>query len=119
MNRINLKKLLILNIPYILVGLFATNFGEAWRLAEGADSSAKILSFFYALPVALGNPLPSLHPLDLLVGIACGAGLRLAVYLKAKKPRSTGTMWSMVLPVGVQPKTLSRSPLQSLRTILS
>lgn len=87
MNRINLKKLLILNIPYILVGLFATNFGEAWRLAEGTDSSAKILSFFYALPVALGNPLPSFHPLDLLVGIACGAGLRLAVYLKSKNAK--------------------------------
>ena len=87
MNRINLKKLLILNIPYILVGLFATNFGEAWRLAEGADSSAKILSFFYVLPVALGNPLPSFYPLDLLVGIACGAGLRLAVYLKSKNAK--------------------------------
>ena len=87
MSKINLKKLLILNIPYILVGLFATNFGEAWRLAEGTDSSAKILSFFYALPVALGNPLPSFHPLDLLVGIACGAGLRLAVYLKSKNAK--------------------------------
>ena len=87
MSKINLKKLLILNIPYILVGLFATNFGEAWRLAEGADSSAKILSFFYALPVALGNPLPSFHPMDLLVGIACGAGLRLAVYLKSKNAK--------------------------------
>lgn len=87
MSEINLKKLLILNIPYILVGLFATNFGEAWRLAEGADSSAKILSFFYVLPVALGNPLPSFHPLDLLVGIACGAGLRLAVYLKSKNAK--------------------------------
>ena len=59
MNRINLKKLLILNIPYILVGLFATNFGEAWRLVEGADSSAKILSFFYALPVALATRFPA------------------------------------------------------------
>lgn len=87
MSKINLKKLLILNIPYILVGLFATNFGEAWRLAEGADSSAKILGFFYALPVALGNPLPSFYPLDLLVGIACGAGLRLAVYLKSKNAK--------------------------------
>ena len=87
MSRINLKKLLILNIPYMLVGLFATNFGEAWRLAEGADSSAKILSFFYALPIALGNPLPSFYPLDLLVGIACGAGLRLAVYLKSKNAK--------------------------------
>ena len=87
MSKINLKKLLILNIPYILVGLFATNLGEAWRLAEGADSSAKILSFFYVLPVALGNPLPSFYPLDLLVGIACGAGLRLAVYLKSKNAK--------------------------------
>src|SRR5574344_1354342 len=87
MNRINLKKLLILNIPYILVGLFATNLGEAWRLAEGADSSAKILGFFYAFPVALGNPLPSFYPLDLLVGIACGAGLQLAVYLKSKNAK--------------------------------
>ena len=87
MSKINLKKLLILNIPYMLVGLFATNFGEAWRLAEGADSSAKILSFFYALPIALGNPLPSFYPLDLLVVIACGAGLRLAVYLKSKNAK--------------------------------
>ena len=61
MNRINLKKLLILNIPYILVGLFATNLGEAWRLAEGADSSAKILSFFYVLPVASKNDVKNIN----------------------------------------------------------
>lgn len=82
-----IKKLLILNIPYIIVGLIATNIGEAWRLAEGADSSAKILSFFHALPIALNNPLPSFHPLDLLIGIFCGAGLRLAVYLKGKNAK--------------------------------
>ena len=84
MDKRKIKKLLILNLPYFLVGLFATNLGEAWRLAEGADSSAKILSFFNALPIALNNPLPSFHPLDLLIGILCGAGLRLAVYLKGK-----------------------------------
>ena len=82
MKNVNIKRLLILNIPYILFGFFATNLGEAWRLAEGADMSAKLLGFFKALPRALGNPLPSLYPMDLLVGIACGAGLRLAVYLK-------------------------------------
>ena len=82
-----MKKLLILNLPYFLVGLFATNLGEAWRLAEGADSSAKILSFFHALPIALNNPFPSFHPLDLLIGILCGAGLRLAVYLKGKNAK--------------------------------
>lgn len=80
MDKRKMKKLLILNLPYFLVGLFATNLGEAWRLAEGADSSAKILSFFHALPIALNNPFPSFHPLDLLIGILCGAGLRLAVY---------------------------------------
>ena len=58
MDKRKMKKLLILNLPYFLVGLFATNLGEAWRLAEGADSSAKILSFFNALPIALNNPLP-------------------------------------------------------------
>ena len=68
MDKRKMKKLLILNLPYFLVGLFATNLGEAWRLAEGADSSAKILSFFHALPIALNNPFPSFHPLDLLIG---------------------------------------------------
>ena len=87
MDKRKMKKLLILNLPYLLVGLFATNLGEAWRLAEGADSSAKILSFFHALPIALNKPLPSFHPLDLLIGILCGAGLRLAVYLKGKNAK--------------------------------
>ncbi|EJW91346.1 Type IV secretory pathway, VirD4 component [gut metagenome] len=87
MKNINIKKLLILNVPYILVGLFATNIGEAWRLAEGADMSAKFLSFFSTITMALKNPLPSLHPMDLLVGIICGAALRLAVYLKGKNAK--------------------------------
>ena len=87
MDKRKIKKLLILNLPYFLVGLFATNLGEAWRLAEGADSSAKILSFFNALPIALNNPFPSFHPLDLPIGILCGAGLRLAVYLKGKNAK--------------------------------
>ena len=87
MDKRKIKKLLILNLPYFLVGLFATNLGEAWRLAEGADSSAKILSFFHALPIALNNPLPSFPPLDLLIGIFCGVGLRMAVYLKGKNAK--------------------------------
>ncbi|MDE8726931.1 type IV secretory system conjugative DNA transfer family protein [Ruminococcus bromii] len=69
------------------MGLFATNFGEAWRMAVGADASAKMLSFFSTLPVALASWWPSLHPLDLLVGLCCGAGLRLAVYLKSKNAK--------------------------------
>lgn len=87
MDKMKLKKLLILNIPYILMGLFATNLGEAWRLAEGADMFAKLLGFFNTLPMALNNPLPSFYPMDLFIGIACGAGLRLAVYLKGKNAK--------------------------------
>ena len=87
MKNINIKKLLILNVPYLLVGLFATNLGEAWRLAEGADMSAKLLSFFSTITVAMGNPLPSFHPMDLMVGIICGAVLRLAVYIKGKNAK--------------------------------
>ena len=87
MKNVNIKKLLILNIPYILLGLFATNLGEAWRLAEGADMSAKLLGFFDTFMVALSNPLPSFHPLDFVVGIIFGAGLRLAVYMKGKNAK--------------------------------
>lgn len=87
MSKRDIKRLLILNLPYLILGLVATNFGEAWRLAEGADSSAKILGFFYTLPGALQNPLPSFYPLDLLVGIICGGGLRLAVYMKSKNAK--------------------------------
>ena len=87
MKQLNVKKLVLLNLPYFLLGLFATNLGEAWRLATGADASAKMLSFFSTLPVALGSWWPSLHPLDFLVGLCCGAGLRLAVYLKGKNAK--------------------------------
>lgn len=86
-KQLDIKKLLILNLPYLLMGLFATNFGEAWRMAQGADALAKMLSFFSTLPVALASWWPSLHPLDLLVGLCCGAGLRLAVYLKSKNAK--------------------------------
>ena len=84
---LDIKKLILLNMPYILLGLFATNFGEAWRMAQGADASEKFLSLVAVLPGALQSFWPSLHPLDLLVGLCCGVGLRLAVYLKSKNAK--------------------------------
>ena len=81
------KKLLILNLPYFIAGLVCTNLGEAWRIAEGADMSEKLLGFLSALGAAFSNPMPSLHPLDLLIGVCCGADLRLAVYLKGKNAK--------------------------------
>ena len=82
-----LTKLLALYLPYILLGLAATNFGEAWRLAEGKELGDKIMSMMGTVPLAFANPLPSLHLLDLLVGLCCGAGLRLAVYLRGKNAK--------------------------------
>ena len=82
-----LTKLLALYLPYILLGLIATNFGEAWRLAEGKELGDKIMSMMGTIPMAFANPLPSLHPLDILVGLCCGAGLRLAVYLRGKNAK--------------------------------
>ena len=82
-----LTKLLALYLPYILLGLVATNFGEAWRLAEGKELGDKIMSIVGTLPLAFANPLPSLHPLDLLIGFFCGAGLRLSVYLRSKNAK--------------------------------
>ena len=82
-----LTKLLALYLPYILLGLVATNFGEAWRLAEGKELGDKIMAMMGTVPLAFANPLPSLHPLDILVGLCCGAGLRLAVYLRGKNAK--------------------------------
>ena len=87
MNTKKLTKWLALYLPYILLGLVATNLGEAWRLAEGKGLGDKIMAMMGTLPLAFANPLPSLPPLDLLVGFFCGAGLRLAVYLRSKNAK--------------------------------
>ena len=83
----NIKRLVLLNLPYALMGLYATNLGYAWRLAVGADFSEKMMSLMSVLPEALGRIVPSFHPLDLAVGLCCGVGLRLAVYLKSKNAK--------------------------------
>ena len=81
------KKLLILNMPYVIAGMLATNIWEAWRLAEGSDTSAKLFSFFAAMGVAFSNPFPSLHLADLLFGVICGAALKLAVWMKGRNAK--------------------------------
>ena len=87
MSKKKLSKLLALYLPYVAIGLLATNLGEAWRLAVGKELGDKIVSLMDTLPAAFSNPLPSLHPLDLLVGLCCGAAMRLAVYLKGKNAK--------------------------------
>lgn len=81
------KKLLILNMPYVIIGLFCTNIGEAWRIAAGADLGTKIISFCSSMGTAWSNPLPSLHPFDLCIGLAIGAVFRLVVYVRSKNAK--------------------------------
>lgn len=83
-----LKRLLILSFPYVLFGLICTNIGEAWRLAEGADYSAKMLSFFTTIGSAFANPLPTFYPQDLLAGLTGGLGLRLAVLIRSQNRKN-------------------------------
>ena len=83
----DLKKMIILHLPYIILGLVATNFGEAWRLAEGADLSTKLQGVIATIGTAFQNPLPSLHPLDLMIGLIAGAVFSLAVYMKGKNAK--------------------------------
>ena len=89
MNK-KLKKTILLNIPYVVVGLFCTNLGEAWRISWGSNMSEKVqgLILYGGFSTAFSNILPSLHVFDLAVGMAFGAGLRLAVYLKSKNAKT-------------------------------
>lgn len=82
-----LKKQLILNLPYILIGLYATKLGEAWRLAEGADASQKFLHLMGGFTAAFQSPLPSFHLSDLLIGLVIGCVLRLLVYEKSRNAK--------------------------------
>ena len=87
MKQVNLKKVIIPNLPYALLGLYATKLGQAWQLAPGINLSDKLLRIMDGMVLAFQSAAPSFHPVDLLVGIACGAGLRFAVYMKGKNAK--------------------------------
>ena len=87
MNTNTISKVVLRALPYVIMGFVCTNLGEAWRLAEGADAGTKLLSFISEIGVAFSNPLPSFHPVDLLVGAICGGAIRLAVYLRGKNAK--------------------------------
>ena len=83
----NLKKIILLNLPYVVIGLLATKLGEGWRLAEGVNASEKAINLMNSLGVAFRNPLPSFHPLDLCIGLVVGALLRIAVHIKSQNAK--------------------------------
>ena len=87
MNKPDVKKLILLNLPYVFAFYFADKIAAVFRLAPGTEFIDKLTNGFAVFGTAFANPLPSLHPLDLLVGLCCGAGLRLAVYLRGKNAK--------------------------------
>lgn len=108
MNSSKLKKKLILNLPYFLIGLYASKLGEAWRLAEGADASQKFLHLMDGFTAAFQSPLPSFHPSDLLIGLVIGCVLRLLVYEKSRNAKNIGAMKNTAPPAGVRILILHR-----------
>lgn len=87
MRQVNLKKYVLPNLPYLFVGLYATKLGQAWRLSSGMEFADKVLHLMDGFATAFQSAAPSFHPSDLLVGLCCGAGLRLAVYIKGKNAK--------------------------------
>ena len=87
MKKVNYKKLILPNIPYVFIGLLATKLGQAARLSPGADFSAKVLNIMDGISMAFSNIMPSFHPIDLLVGIAAAVIIRLVVYFKGKNAK--------------------------------
>ena len=87
MKQINVKKLVLLNLPYVFLGLYASKLGQAWRLAAGADASEKLLHIMDGFAAAFQSALPSFHPFDLCIGIAGAVLVRLTVYLKGKNAK--------------------------------
>lgn len=102
-----MKKLLILNIPHLVLGLLFTKLPEAWRYANGADLGQKILNLGEGLSRAFAVPFPSFYPADLFIGLAIGALLRLIIYVRSKNAKSTVRVWSMALPGGATQRILS------------
>ena len=84
---VNIKKIILPNLLYLLFALLGTKCGQAARLAPGLDFSQKALHILDGFRLAFKSLLPSFHPADLLVGLLIAAALRLAVYVKGKNAK--------------------------------
>lgn len=116
MKQVNVKKLILPNIPYVFIALLATKVSEAVRLAPGSDASTKLLNIMTGLNTAFHSLVPSFHPIDLCVGVAAAIAIRLAVYIKGKNAKKFRKIWSTAAPVGEPPRTSSPTSIPHLRT---
>ncbi len=116
MKQVNVKKLILPNIPYVFIALLATKVSEAVRLAPGSDASAKLLNIMTGLNTAFHSLVPSFHPIDLCVGVAAAIAIRWRSISRAKMPRNSAKIWSTAAPVGEPPRTSSPTSIPHLRT---
>ena len=116
MKQVNVKKLILPNIPYVFIALLATKVSEAVRLAPGSDASAKLLNIMTGLNTAFHSLVPSFHPIDLCVGVAAAIAIRLAVYIKGKNAKKFRKNLETAAPVGEPPRTSSPTSIPHLRT---
>ena len=119
MNKPDVKKLILLNLPYVFAFYFADKIAAVFRLAPGTEFIDKLTNGFAVFGTAFANPLPSFHPVDLLIGLIAGALLKLAVYVKGKTARSSGRAKNTALHDGARRRTSSRTWTQSSRTTSS
>ena len=87
MMQVNLKRIILPNLPYVFLGLYASKLGQLWRLAPGMNFSEKFWHLGEGFAAAFQSALPSFHPADLVVGLLCGVALRLAVYIRGKNAK--------------------------------
>ena len=116
MKQVNVKKLILPNIPYVFIALLATKVSEAVRLAPGSDASTKLLNIMTGLNTAFHSLVPSFHPIDLCVGVAAAIAIRLAVYIKGKNAKKFRKIGSTPPAVGEPPRTSSPTSIPHLRT---
>lgn len=116
MKQVNVKKLILPNIPYVFIALLATKVSEAVRLAPGSDASTKLLNIMTGLNTAFHSLVPSFHPIDLCVGVAAAIAIRLAVYIKGKNAKKFRKIWSTAARDGEPPRTSSPTSIPHLRT---
>ena len=117
MKQVNVKKLILPNIPYVFIALLATKVSEAVRLAPGSDASTKLLNIMTGLNTAFHSLVPSFHPIDLCVGVAAAIAIRTGgLYQGQKRQEIPQKIWSTAAPVGEPPRTSSPTSIPRLRT---
>lgn len=109
------KKQIILHLPYLAFVYLFGKVGQAFRLAQGADLSAKLLHIGQGFSAAFASAAPSFHPVDLLIGFAAAVVIRLVVYSKQKNAKKYRIVVSRSIVARVSSPTMAEIRKPPLR----